>query len=291
MKFTKKALVAMLTTFVLFVSLFAVSTPTTVHAAKKTKKVTLMVGEELSVFPIGGTLKKVKSSKKKVCAVKKKSGAAILKAKKAGTAKITLKTTGGKLYYKVKVIKNPFKVSVSPMKDGNVVAVKNTSSLFINWVTVQLTYCDSMGNPLNQTTRSIYYLGKGQTGYDYAANSGATIDYSKTKYKVVEWKRYPDYKSKSYASKVNVNHFKGLSTYGSDVLKFNASTNYSGKGTILVAQDVFVYDKVGNIIKVISDTTSLYSTKSVYTDDYGTSLPDGWASYRVVSTRVYLQTY
>jgi hypothetical protein len=65
------------------------TTSTTVQAAK-TKKVTLYVGEKPSYGFFLGSVKSVKSSNKKVVAVSKKSGYAILNAKKTGKAKVTV---------------------------------------------------------------------------------------------------------------------------------------------------------------------------------------------------------
>ena len=290
MKITKKSLLSLVMALAIILSVCVVSVPAEA-ASKKTKKVTLFVGEQLTVYPIGGSLKKVKSTKKKVCAVKKKSGNALLTAKKAGKATVNIKTTGGSFKYIVTVKKNPFKIYYQPMENGLLVSVKNTSSTFFRGVDVVATLCDKNGNPLNQKSAYVSYLGKGQTGYDSIYSYDTSVDLSKTKFKISRWSRDLDYKSTNYSSKVNVKNIQGTSSSGNKEIKFSANCNYSGKGTIYVAQDIICYGANGRILKLITNTTLLYSTKNVYTSSYGDTIPSDCVSYKVVSTRVYLSTY
>lgn len=261
-----------------------------VDAKKKSnaKSVTLFVGEELQLYPIGSTLKSVKSSKKKVVKVSKKSGSAILKAKKAGKSSVTLKTNRGNTVYNVTVKKSPFKATASPMAGGKVlVTVKNNSSTYFSSVYMVVTLCDAAGNPLTDKDASVVYLGGKQTAYTYVSGQDGA-DLSKTKVAVKKWNRYTDYKTKNYAKNVNLKVLEDTTTYSRLMLKMNASTNYSGKGTIYIAQDIFCYDVNGQLIGVISQTGSLYDTKHVYTS-YGDLVPAETASYEVKSKRVTLQ--
>ena len=225
--------------------------------------------------------------------VKKKSGNALLTAKKPGKATVTIKTTGGSFKYIVTVKKNPFKISYAPMQNGIMISVKNTSSLFFRSVNVTATLCDRNGNPLNQKSAYVFYLGKGQTGYDsiYISSFDTSVDITKTKFKISSWSRDLDYKNTNYSSKVNVRAIESTNSYGRKELKFSANTNYSGKGTIYVAQDIICYGANGRILSVINNSTSLYNTRNVYTATYGDSLPTDCVSYKVVSTRVYLSKY
>ena len=257
----------------------------TANAAKK-KKATMVAGETLNIYTIGGKLKSVKSSKKSVCSVKKSNGEALLTAKKAGKATITLKTTNGKIVYTITVKKNPFKVTYKQIKDGYImVTVKNDSNVYFNSVSLSAVFCDAAGNPITQKSGSVAYLGAKQTGYVQISASQSGIDFSKTQVGVDKWSRYPNSKYKSYSKNVKA-------TYGLDngYYKLNASTNYSGKGGIHIAYDIGFKDASGNIVRVYNETMYLYNTKKVDTT-YGTRLLSGETGYEILSKRVILETY
>ncbi len=265
----------------------------TVDAKKKSnaKSASLFVGEEMTLYPIGSTLKKVTSSKKKVVKVKKKNGSALLQAKKAGKSKVTLKTNKGNTVYNVTVSKNPFKVSATPIAgDKLLVTVQNTSKSYFGYVDVQVTLCDAAGNPVNQKNTSVSRLGSKQTAYAYVNAYDEGVDLSQTKCAVKEWRRNPSYKYTNYAKKVNVSVVESTSASGRQEIKLRASCNYSGKGWIYIAQEIFCYDAMGQVVGVIEQSCSLYKDKTVYTDSVGSYLPDGTASYKVESKRVWLET-
>lgn len=297
MKFTKKSLVAMLTMFTLLVTLFTFSTPTEVSAKTKTKtyKLTMYVGEQYQISPFLCTFKKAKSSKKKVCTAKKKGSYVIITAKKAGKSKVTIKSNKGNFVYKVTVKKVPFQVATYPMEDGVLVAVKNTSKTYFSSVDIQLTFCDANGVPLNQGATYVYNLGGKQTAYTqkFYSTYGSTVNLGKTKARVLKWSRSDDVKIKNFANKVNVNLIKtpATSAYSTDKLKFNCSMNYTGTGSILVNEDIFCYGAGGKLLKVINASATLSSTKNIYTDDVGYSLPEGCVSYKVASKRIYERRY
>lgn len=284
MKNLKKVLMSVAA--VLVIALALCVTSVTAEAATKTKKLTMYVGEQFTIYTIGGKMTSVKTSKKKVCTAKKKSGNALLTAKKAGKSNITIKTTRGTLVYKVTVKKNPFKITASTSAEGNIILkVQNTSSGYFDWVDLNVTLCDASGNPVTQKTDSVYYVGSKQTAYGmvYVYDNG--IDLSKTKVSVSAWKRTPDASYKGYSKKVNVSVFEE-----NGYVKLRANTNYSGKGYIYIAYDIAYKNAAGQIIKVTTESTSLYSSKKVDTT-YGSSKPSGAVGYEILSKRVYLKNY
>ncbi|MCR4715789.1 MAG: hypothetical protein K5656_01280 [Lachnospiraceae bacterium] len=264
---------------------FLPSSANTVSAATK-KSVTMFKGEKLSVYTIGGSIKSVKSSKKKVCSVKKKGSDAIFTAKKAGKATITIKTTRGSLVYTVTVKKNPFKVTYSGIANGNVmVTVQNKSKTGFDSINVSLTYCDSTGSPVTEKTAYVNYVGPKQKAYTQSYVYDNSIDLSKTVVNVSSWSRNLDYTYSNYSKKVNHKIIKD-----GDYYKLRASTNYKGSGFIYVDYDIAFLDAAGNIVRVDNQSVSLYSSKKVDTS-YGSKMPEGATSYKILSKRVMLKTY
>ncbi len=284
MKTLKKAILSLVAVLVIAVALCTITT--TASAATKTKKLTLFVGEKINIYTIGGKMKSVKSSKKKVCAAKKKSGDALLTAKKAGKSKITIKTTRGTLVYNVTVKKNPFEIAFTPIADGNLmVSVKNNSGGYFDWIDLNVTLCDAAGNPVTQKNDSVFYVGSKQTSYSQITVYEKGIDLSKTQITVPSWKRTPDAKYKNYAKNVNVSEFEE-----NGYIKMRANTNYNGKGNVYVANDIVFKDAAGQILKVTNESVSLYKSKKVDTT-YGTRMPEGAVGYEVISNRVYVKNY
>ena len=105
-----------------------------------------------------------------------------------------MKNKRGTITYTVTVKKKPFSVTTTPIKEGVMISVKNTTAPFISSVSLQVTFCDAAGNPINQSTRYVDYIGKGQTGYEDVYCYDAGIDFTKTQVKVLEWSRSLDYK-------------------------------------------------------------------------------------------------
>ena len=284
MKNKRRVLMSAAAIFVMALALCVTSV--TAQAATKTKKLTMYVGEQFTIYTIGGKMTSVKSSKKKVCTAKKKSGNTVVTAKKAGKSNITIKTTRGKIVYKITVKKNPFKVTASASADGSLILkLQNTSGGYFDWVDLNVTLCDSAGNPVTQKTESIFYVGSKQTAYGtvYVYDNG--IDLSKTKIAISNWKRTPDASYKNYSKKVSASLIED-----NGYIKLRANTNYSGKGYIYVAYDIAFKNASGQIIKVSTESTSLYSSRKVNTT-YGSRMPDDAVSYEVLSKRIYLKNY
>ena len=86
MKVIKNSLMSFAAIFVIAFALCI--TTVSVSAATKTKKLTMFVGEKVNIYTIGGKMKSVSSSKKKVCTAKKKNGDTLVTAKKAGKSKL-----------------------------------------------------------------------------------------------------------------------------------------------------------------------------------------------------------
>ena len=102
-------------------------------AATKTQKETLLVGEVVQYTPFLGTLKSVSTSKKSVATVKKSAGKAIVTAKKAGTATITIKSTRGTNKVKLTIKKADFTCGLKVLSNGYVLlSVKNNTSVYVD---------------------------------------------------------------------------------------------------------------------------------------------------------------
>lgn len=285
MKKMKKTLMKFAAIFV--IALAVCVTSVTSQAKTKTQKITLFVGDSFTTYPIEvGKIKSVSSSKKKICTVKKKNGNAVLKAKKAGSSKVTIKGSRGKFVYNVTVKKNPFKITFTPIADGNMMMkVQNTSSAYFDWIDINITLCDSAGNPITQKNDTVFYIGSKQTAYDQVYVFDDGVDLSKTKYAITEWRRTPDATYKNYSKQVNVSVFEE-----NGYIKLRANTNYKGNGSIYVDYDYAIKDQSGNIIRVESDKVSLYNNKKVDTT-YGIRKPDEMKNYEILSKRVYLKNY
>ncbi len=280
MKLNKKSIISLLTALMIVISLCSVNI--NAEAASK-KSLTLFVGEKVQVTIFGGTLKSVKSSKKKVCTVKKKSGKAVFTAKKSGKSKVTIKTSRGKITYNVTVKKNPFKVTLTNGVNGVAVSVKNSSAPFVDQVKVDVTFRDAAGNVLSTSPTYVYYMGKGQTASNWASTS-KNADLSKTTYKIAGWSRPIESKCKKYTSKVTTTTSRTPGSY-SDKFNYSFKTSYSGKGGIYAAQDVFSYNAAGQLTGVNTCFTYLYKNKKSYSSY--TYLPKG-TNAKVMNTRATL---
>ena len=287
MKLMKRTLMLVAAVFVMAAALL--TTSTTVQAAK-TKKVTLYVGEKPSYGFFLGSVKSVKSSNKKVVAVSKKSGYAILNAKKTGKAKVTVTGTyrNSTNILNVTVKKKPtFGVSFIPLSNGEcVMVVKNNSKAFVDQIKLNLTFYDVAGNAVATSTKYVNYVGAGKTAYEklYASVYGATIDFSKTTAET-SYDRSLSYKYKDYTGKVNfsVNCSGGKASV-------TTSTKYKKDGSVYACFNLAYKDAAGNIVGYYYDSYH-YMTKSRKIYTYSYSMPTGAVSAEIVGKRAMLKEY
>lgn len=257
----------------------------TSEAKTKTSKLTLIVGEKLQYSYIGmGTLKSVKSNKKKIVSAKKSSGKAVMQAKKAGKATVTVKGTRGTWKYNITVKKPSFDVRISPFDDYALVSVKNNTSEYFDSIEVLLTFKDANGNPLGQKTVYTNYVGSKKTAVDKVYLTYDNVDLSKTSYSV-SFRRNVDYKYKNYDKKVNWSpRQEGNKVY------VTVSTSYKGKGGVYAGFNVVFYDANGNIISYSYDNYEyLYKNKKIDTTEF--YIPDGATSYGVINKRAMVKEY
>lgn len=258
----------------------------TVEAATKTKKLTLLVGEKISYSYIGlGSIKSVKSSKSKIVSAKKKSGKSIMTAKKAGKAVVTVKGARGTFKYNITVKKADFSTSISQItEDYALISVTNNTSVYFNYVDLNCIFKDAAGNPLKTYTPSVSYLGPKQTAYYkiYLVDNAVVAN---TDLSVVDWTRSIDYTYKNYAKKVTMTDY-----ISNGKLYVNAKTSYKGSGYIYAAFDVLFYDAAGKLVGAsTTNYISLYKNRKTDTDE--TYIPDGAVSYQIVNKRVILKEY
>ncbi|MBE5925362.1 MAG: hypothetical protein E7271_13060 [Lachnospiraceae bacterium] len=285
MKATKRLIMTFVAVFAMALALSVTSI--SAQAATKKKKVTMLTGEKASIYVIGGKIKSVSSSKKKVCAAKKKGKDCIITAKKAGKAKVTIKTTNGSLVYTVTVKSNPFKVSCTPLSaDTLLVEVKNSSNVYFESATISNTLCDAAGIPVTTKNCYIYNLGANDTAYATIKVYETGIDLTKTMSTVPEYSRSIDYKYSKYNGvQISEPYLEGR------YVKERVSTNYSNKrGYVKVAVDIAFYNAAGQIIKVDTDTFSLDNINKVKTS-YGNLMPSDAVSYAIISKRVFKKEY
>lgn len=254
--------------------------------AKATKNQTMYVGESFEYSIFGTTIQSVSSSKKSVASVSKVSGqkyAFNIKAKKAGTAKVTVKY---KDYRSVKT--ETFKVTVKKTD------IKITAQPFES-----IKYAVTFKNEEGSTVKHVedfptLYVSAGKTAYDTIyVGSDVEVDYSSFSYKLRSVTRYPDYAYKNASSKEVVVTQK-------DITEEENRTTFKLKRQNKLNKDVngvdyvIYYDADDNIIALDRWTFSLSrketrtsSDYSVYRSEYSHPTFD---HYKVV-TQAYSKVY
>lgn len=249
----------------LFVMVFTMLTP--VNTVKAASKMTVYVGEEIQYSIYGATITSVSSSNKKVVKVSKSkdlSFAFIMKAKKAGSATVTVKykgTIGNKVYskkLKITVKKRDLKAAIKPLDSNYVLLeVKNNTGQTFDIVLVQYTLKNSAGEIVEQSQERVRYVASGKTAYSSLfVKSDLNVDASKCEAKVIATQRDLDAKYKNVSGKDVVVTQTDVQESESSInfnLKVQNKLNKSVSGVIYIIS----YDAQGNIIDLNSRTLSL----------------------------------
>ena len=291
---TIKSVVAML---VMVLALGCVSI--TAEAATKKDSLTLYVGESVAYSYYGmGTIKSVKSNKSKIVKASKYKGGSKMVAKKKGTAKVTVKGTKGTWITTVKVKAKPkFKVTLTPRADGYLtVQFKNTSSVYVDSATVDITYKDAAGNVLGTDTEYFSCIGakKTATGETYVyvyPYDEESIDWSKTTYEVT-YDRSINYKYSDYTKKVKFSTSVGTNASGSKILNVKTKISYKGDNGIYAGYSVYFYDAAGNVCGIRDYYHYMSGSKKKYrTNTTAISFPSDAVSYKLVNKRAFMKKY
>ncbi|SFQ47129.1 hypothetical protein SAMN02910358_02320 [Lachnospiraceae bacterium XBB1006] len=279
--------------FLAIVMVITLIPATPANAASK-KKLTMFVGESFYVTNYT-KVKSVKTSKKSVVKVKKDRSAnykAILIAKKAGKATVTVRTQRGTMKYAVTVKKLNFKVSAKNLGNGNVLlTVTNKTKQIFDSVKVRYTVKDSNGNVIARESVNVYSLIPGKASYAkayFTLGSGVTV--SSCTGGVISVERYPNRAYKNRSSKVNVKAINEQNN-GSEVsFQINAVNNSSAR----VSGNAFILveDAANNIIDVMSYSIYLqeHAVDSSITKRIYKNLCPDYDHYKIV-VRAYSSTY
>lgn len=261
---------------------------TTTQAATKTEKMTLYKGEAVNVYPLG-TLKSVSSNKKAVASVKKDGNKAVITAKKAGKATISLKTNRGTLKYAVTVKKLDITATLSDMGNGYMLLkVKNNTKQTFTYVNIDYTIKNDQGETIKTDTKMVSSVVAGKTVYDYVYydSYNYTVDETLCSAKAVLGTRSLDAKYKNVASSIKTSIDEDTSTEDTIKLTFK-SKNTQKKNTAYVEHYVLIYNSMDQVIglktvsfilkagKLDTGNTKIDTSRYSYYKDY--------ARYKVVT--------
>lgn len=272
--------------------------------AKATKNQTMYVGESFKYCIYGTTIQSVSSSKKSVASVSKVSGqkyAINIKAKKAGTANVTVKykNYGGSVKtekFKVTVKKTDIKITAQPLDGGYaLLKIKNNTTQPFDSVKYDVTFKDEAGDTVKHEENCwTSDIAAGVTAYDTIyVGKDVVVDYSAFSYKLRSTDRNPQYSYKNASSKEVVVTQKDISEEENRItfkLKRQNKLNKDVNGV----DYVIYYDADDNIIALDRWTFSLSkketrtsSDYSVYRSEYSHPTFD---HYKVV-TQAYSKVY
>ena len=254
-------------------------------AATKTQKETLLVGEVVQYTPFLGTLKSVSTSKKSVATVKKSAGKAIVTAKKAGTATITIKSTRGTNKVKLTIKKADFTCGLKVLSNGYVLlSVKNNTSVYVDSATIAYTLKTPEGEVISQSTRTVSDLMPKKTAYEKISYNDysftVSIENSSAAYVSGSRSLSAKYKSRISTTKAAVTGEED------GKLTLKVQNTYSGaiRGTIVV----LFYHEAGKIIYYSDYYVSMKGKETVSNTVLAPN--SGYDSYKIV-VRTYSKTF
>lgn len=280
---TIKKLAALLLCVTLLVTMVP-QAGTQAAAKTKTQKDTLLVGEVVNYTPFG-TLKSVSTSKKSVATVKKSGGKAVVTAKKAGTATITIKSNRGINKVKLTIKKADITCGLKVLPNGYVLlSVKNNTPVYIDDATISYTLKTPEGETIAQNTRTVSDLMPKKTAYEKISYNDYSFTVSSENSSAVYsgGSRTLSAKYKSRISTTNVT----VTDESDGKLTLKVQNKYSGaiRGTI----DVLFYDEAGKVI-YYNDYYVYMKGKEIASNTVNVPI-DGYASYKIM-VRTYSKTY
>ncbi|MCR4956375.1 MAG: hypothetical protein K6A30_06800 [Lachnospiraceae bacterium] len=265
--------------------------------AASTRSVTLYVGEAI-YYTNYNKVRSTKSSKKSVASVSKDSSNnthANIRAKKAGKATLTIRTTAGTQKIKVTVKKLNVTASLKDLGNGYVmITVKNHTKQIFESLTVGYALTDTSGNIVLKDTVNVYNVLPGKTSYTkvyynqraYSLNintSAAVVGHSTYGSRSINYK-YTNRSSKVKASVTD-------RTSDSSSISFNVTTKNKTSASVSGSNYILLYDASNNVIGVenrsfylrshATDTTKI----TIYTSTY-----KNYDHYKIL-TRAYSKKY
>lgn len=234
-------------------------------ATKKmpTKSIVMVLGESVNHSPVLENMLSAKSSNSSVVSVKKSKKMVTLKAKKAGTATITIKDqyySKSQTHihtYKIKVVKPKITIKyVGTTWNGyTVISLTNKTGRSFGFVSLDCVMRDAKGKVLHKGPKMIKNVLNGYTCY--AAISGASglldkreVDYSKSTIKITKYGYDPEYKYTDITSKAKVTDEFDLSAKtadgGDSTLKMYMENTTFGKAKLTA--DILWYDESGKLL-------------------------------------------
>jgi hypothetical protein len=252
MKMCGKKLLSVCLALVMLIAMVPAVNVTNVQAAKK-EKLTLYKGEVLTESYYGVSVKSVSSSKKSVVSVKKEKGSknkVDITAKKAGTATVTVKTTGATYKYTVTVKKLDVTGTLKDMGNGTLLlTVKNNTKQTFSYVEMTYTLKDENGETQVKDTKTISGVVAGKTVYSTISYSSYSysIDLSKCSVKATGDDRSITATYKNASSKVKCT-VKAQNDGEGDYVLTVKSKNTLKKQSVSGTNYIRVYDENGNLV-------------------------------------------
>lgn len=249
-----KKMMKRLVSFVVALAMIATVIPVVNAEAATTKKMTLYVGEAV-YFTDYGKVSSVTSSKKSVVSAakdKENNTHANLKAKKAGTSTVTVKTKYGTTKIKVTVKKLAFDVKLTHLSEGSVlVSVKNNTKQAFDYANVTYTLKGADGEVLEKDKKLISDLLPGKTSYTTISYSSYsfTIDINQCSGKISDVSRSLSATYKDRSSKVAITDTEDTQInpgYSTITLKMENKSSSSVSGSVFI----LLYDEADQLIGV-----------------------------------------
>ncbi len=266
------------------------------QAAKtKTKKVTMYVGEAF-YYTNYSKVKKISCSKKSVVSAKKDSknpSHTDLVAKKAGSAKVTIKTQYGTMKLNVTVKKFSMSVSMKDCGKGTIlVSVKNNTKQIFDSATVAYSIADVNGTEVLRDTVRVRSLLPGKVSYTTISYNQYSvtpcIEHSIAKVGLPN--RNPNYSYSNISSKVKLTetNFKEDTSSLSFTLTMKNNSSKTANGQIFI----LLYDEFDNVIGMAVPRSVYLTGKSVNSTTVNIyfNLVNGYDHYKIL-TRTYSSVY
>lgn len=267
----KNGIKKFITMFLVFAMVIAVAAPGEISAATKADKtLTLYVGESYEgELPGYNVISSVKSSNSNILTAAKNSKDKYeykLKAKKAGTANVTVKykKSGKTKTYtlKVTVKKLDFKTTLTDEGWRMMLSIKNNTKQTFEYVKFEYTLKDASGKVVKKSWDYAENVVAGKTVYTtFVYNfQEYTPDVTKCSVKVTSVDRTVDYKYTDASSSVKTTVKKQVNE-SEGKIDFTIKTQNTLKKSVVGWVFISVYDESGNLIDVSINNIALGAKK------------------------------